>query len=380
MQTLADLLNSSEGLSFLESKGIFIDQKQFKDQLQAPTRSDLVDHFGVGGRKLICSGQQVYVDYHQSVVSKIEILREMEWDEDLFPFFLWVDTDRSGSDNLIAKFAWPSGSKKGAITILPPGTKEVEARFARIDASQLSSAIDRLETHLRGSKEKVEGAKNKYLQLRTFFVDGHAETLSAFNLQLTDFLLTQVLGYTPRSILLSDQLSRTYILDAVNLFLERVNDIVKVFNEARESLAREGVDPQVRSLDEDYLPLFYSCEADDRRLRLRHYIDGNDHFAVSTCKCGQDYKFYLGKDKLSIAEIAQTDRWSPDVCFPIFYNNLVSGFVAGKSSALYLIILNEVLREVLSGRPIPILVPESLRRDGYEATQIDSLLYRYFTE
>jgi hypothetical protein len=380
MQTLADLLNLSDGLSFLESKGVFISPKQFKEQLKHPTSPDLAHHFGMEDRKLICSGQQLYVDYHQSVLSKIEVLREMERDEDVFPFFLWVDTDRSGSDNLMTKFAWPSPSKKGAITILPPGTKEVEARFARIDSSQLSSAIDRLETHLRGSNKNVEGAKDKYLQLRAYFVNGQAETLSVFNLQLTNFLLTQVLGYTPQSILLSDQLSKTYVLEAVNLFLEYVGDVVKVFNEARESLAREGVDPQVRALDDDYLPLFYSCETDNRRLRLHHCVDGNDHFAVSACKCGQDYKFHLGGNRLSIAEIAQTDRWSPDVCFPIFFNDLVSGFVAGKSSAIYLTILNEVLRKVLDKRPVPILVPESLKLSENETTQIDSLIYRYFAD
>lgn len=380
MQTLADLLNSSDGLRFLESKGVFVNQKQFKEQLKVPVSPDLADQFGVKDRKLVCSGQQVYVDYHQSVLSKIEVLREMEADDELFPFFLWVDTDRSGSDNLMSKFAWPSPSKKGAITILPPGTKEVEARFARIDPSQLSSAIDKLETYLRGSDKRVAGAKNKYLQLRTFFLDGHAETLSAFNLQLTDFLLTQVLGFSPRAILLSEQLDKTYILETVSLFLNHTGDIVKVFNAARESLIQAGIDPQVRSLEEDYLPLFYSCETDDRRLRLRHYIDGNDHFAISTCKCGRDYKFHFSKDTLSITEIAQTDRWSPDVCFPSFFNDLVSGFVAGKSSAIYLIILNEVLREVLGKTPVPILVPESLRLDGYEATQIDSLIYRYFAE
>ena len=66
-----------------------------------------------------------------------------------------------------------------------------------------------------------------------------------------------------------------------------------------------------------------------------------------------------------------------DVCFPIF-NDLVSGFVAGKSSAIYLMVLNEVLREVFDRRPVPILVPESLRLNGHEAAQIDSLIYRYF--
>jgi len=379
MQTLADLLNSPDGLSLLEAKGVFVNQEQFKEQLTVPAKPDLADHFGVKDKKLVCSGQQIYVDYHQSVLSKIEILRDMEQDENLFPFFLWVDTDRSASDNLMTKFAWPSASKKGAITILPPGAKEVELRFARIDALQLSSAISKLETYLRGSNQKVGGAKDKYQQFRTFFVDGHADTLSVFNLQLTDFLLSQVFGYVPRSFWLSEQLNKTYILDEVNLFLNRVEDIVRIFNEARQSLAQAGIDPQVRFLDDDYLPLFYSCEKDDRRLRLSHHIDGNDHFAVSSCKCGRDYKFHLGKDTLSIAEIAQTNRWSPDVCFPVFFNDLVSGFVAGKSSAIYLMILNEVLRKVLDKNPVPILVPESLRNNGHEEDQIDSLIYRYFT-
>ena len=379
MQTLADLLNSSEGVSFLESKGVFMNPKKFKDHLASPSRSDLADHFGVKDKKLICSGQQIYVDYHQSVLTKIESLREMELDKDLFPFFLWVDTDRSGSDNLISKFAWPSPSKKGAITILPPDTSEVEARFARIDPSRLSTAMARLETYLRQSNQKVDGAKNKFLQMRAFFDNSHAETLSVFNLQLTDFLLTQVLGFSPRSIVLSDQLDKTYILDTVNLFLNHVGEIVRVFNEARQALIQNGVDPQVRSLDEDYLPIFFSCEADDRRIRLRHAIDGNEHFAVGLCRCGQEYQFHLGKETISIAEIAQTDRWSPDVCFPIFFNDLVSGFVAGKSSAIYLMILDEVLWKVLGKKPVPILVPESLRINDSEATQVDSLIYRYIS-
>ena len=380
MQTLTDLLNSSDGLSFLDSKGVYVNQEQFKDRLSFPINPNLASQFGANDQKLVCSGQQIYVDYHQSVIGKIEALQDMEQDKDLFPFFLWVDTDRSGSDNLMTKFAWPGASKKGAITILPPGTKEVESRFTKIDPSQLSSAIDRLETHLRGSNPKVEGAKEKYLQFRTFFIDGHVETLSAFNLQLTNFLLNHVLGFTPQSIWLSEQLEKPYILDSVNMFLNHVGDVVRVFNEARQSLSENGIDPQVRSLDGEYLPLFYSCVADDRRLRLHHCVDGNDHFAVSTCKCGREYRFHLGKDTLSIAEIAQTGRWSPDVCFPIFFNDLVSGFVAGKSSAIYLMILNDVLRKVLDKNPVPILVPENLRSNGRKPPEIDSLIYRYFAE
>ncbi len=158
MQTLTDLLHSAEGLHFLAAEGVFVSQQAFIDQLNLPVKPNLAIDLRAENTKLVCSGQQIYVDYRQSVLSKIEILRDMAPDKDLFPFFLWVDTDRSGSDNLISKFAWPPASKKGPITILPPGSKDVEIRFASLDSSVLMSAIDKLGTYLRQSSDNVDAA------------------------------------------------------------------------------------------------------------------------------------------------------------------------------------------------------------------------------
>ncbi len=144
-----------------------------------------------------------------------------------------------------------------------------------------------------------------------------------------------------------------------------------------ENLRQQGINPQVKPLPDHYLPLFFSCQVDNRRLRLYHHLDNNDHYAVSRCKCGQEYSFYLGQNTLSIAEIVQTNKWSPDVCFPIFFNDLVSGFVAGKSSALYLIVMNAVLRKVLAKTPVPILVPVNLELKRDSSLQFDSLIHRY---
>ena len=376
MQTLTDLTNAVEGLRFLESEGVFTDQQDFAGQLKRPVKPNLTDDLNTN-KKLVCSGQQVYVDYRQSVLSKIELLQAMEQDQDLFPFFLWVDTDRSGSDNLITKFAWPKSSKKGPVTILPPRTGEVETRFVSLDTSQLMSAADKLETHLRQSEENIQGAKERYQQLRVIFADQTPGTLSEFNLRLTDFLLMNVFGYVPHSVMLSDLLDRKVFLDEINLFVNRIADVVKVFNQAIESLAEKGIDPRVRPLSEHYLPLFFSCEVDDKRLRLYHHIEGNDHFAVTACKCGQEYRFHLGRNNLSVAEITRTDRWSPDVCFPIFVNDLVSGYVAGKSSAIYLMVMNQVLRQTLNKTPVPILVPNGLELKETNSNQFDSLVYRY---
>jgi hypothetical protein len=377
MQTLADLMNSPQGQEWLTSKGVFISGQQFRESLKSPAQSDLAVMLGVNGKKLICSGQQLYIDYHQSVLSKIQTLREFKDDPDLFPFFLWVDTDRSGSDNLITKFAWPEDSKKGPIRITPSGVKDIESRFVQLDPVQLRSAIDKLGTHLRTSNVSRKSAKGKYQELRTIFDRDGAGILSDFNYQVTYFLLNKHLGYSPNAVILSETINRGLITEEVNLIINHLDEVIKVFNASVQSMQELGIDPQVEIRDQDYLPLFYSCDVDNLRLRLRHVMENGDHFATCTCKCGETYRFHLGQSTLSIAEIAETQHWSPDVLMPAFFNDYVSGYVAGKSSALYLLIINDVLRQVLGKTTVPILVPESLGKSNLAPDQVDSLLYDY---
>jgi hypothetical protein len=254
----------------------------------------------------------------------------------------------------------------------------MELRFTSPDPAQLTSAIDRVETFLRQSGEQRQDAKQKYQHLRLIFTAEIHPSLSQFNLRLTHFLLAHVFNFVPHSAILSRLLETDLVWSEVDLFLNHLGDSRRVFNEAIQSLTWRNINPQVTPLADSYLPLFYSCEADSRRLRLYHHLQGQDHFAVSACKCGREYKFHLGRGQLSIAELVQTRRWSPDVCFPMFFNDLVSGFVAGKSSAIYLLVMNQVLRKVLGKTPVPVLVPESLKAKENGHGQFDSLLYRYF--
>lgn len=379
MQTLADLMNSSQGQQWLSSKGVFTSPQEFRENLKAPAQSDLAITLGVNGKKLIFSGQQLYIDYRQSVLSKILSLQEFEDDPDLAPFFLWVDTDRSGSDNLITKFAWPPQSKKGPIRITPSGMKNIESRFVQLEAVQLKSAIDKLETYLRHSNVAKKSAKTKLQDFRVFFDRENAKKLSDFNYQTTYFLLDNYLGYNPDSVILSEAINRGLITEEVNHMVNHLDEVIQVFNESIQSMQDLGINPQVDFRHKDYFPLFYSCDVDDQRLRLHHIVEAGEHAAVGTCKCGEKYRFDLGQTTLSIEEIARTQRWSPDVLMPAFFNDYVSGYVAGKSSALYLLIMNDVLQRVLGKIPVPILVPESLGQQPTVAPdQADSLIYSYF--
>ncbi len=381
MRTLMDLLNSSTGLRFLESNRIFVTPGEFVDRLRSPAQPDLVDFFGVRkDARPVYVGQQIYADYRQSVLNKISALQNLAKEESIFPFLMWSDTDRAGSDKLIARIVWPDQDKTISISIAPPGTKDAEPRFIDLDTLQLQKAIDRLGTYLFQSATRKRETKSRYRQLRTLFLPERALTLSEFNRQLTHFLLDNHLEFNPRSIFISDIMNRGMITDAINICLNNIIDFIGVFNETVYSMMQMEIEPQVKPLAEDYLPLCYSCEVDNRRLKLHHRLDGTEHFAVGSCKCGADYSFYLGRKSLAIDELARTNRWSLDVSLPIFLNDLVSGVVAGKSSALYGIVLNQVLSKVLGKKAGPVLVPASLGAKENNLRHFDSLIYSYLTE
>ena len=167
------------------------------------------------------------------------------------------------------------------------------------------------------------------------------------------------------------------LVPQIDQFLNRLPQIVTVFNTTIAGAGRPGYRRASRPLADDYLPLNYSCPVDHRRLRLRHEIAGGDHYAAARCHCGAEYRFYLGHATLSVAELAQTGRWSPTVWLPMFLTPLVSGLVVGRSSALYGLVFNEVLRQALDWPPVPMYVPAGLGRPRTDGAP-DSLLYHYF--
>jgi hypothetical protein len=376
--SLTDLLNSSEGLRFLASKGMVVDRREFEAQLRIPVTSRLCELLDVQDTKPVYSAQEVYIDYSRAVLSKLLVLHELEQEPDVFPFFLWVDTDRCGSDQFSVRIGWPLHGQKRAIRISPKALDAMESRFVALDPSVLKKAIDRLRAYLiQTPVEDRRKAQAKYDELRALFLQPNACTLSEFNLRVTYFLLKNQLGIHPRPVMLSNLILKGVLTDEVNVFMNHLDDIVKVFNESVQSLVQEGIDPHIKPLNAQYLPLHFSCPADNRRLRLEHVITGKGHFATATCKCGVNYSFYLGERTLSMDELAATKRWSPDVCLLIFLNDVVSGWVAGRSSALYSMVFHDVLRKVLHKTPVPILVPQSLSRRESTPNLFDSLIYNY---
>ncbi len=169
--------------------------------------------------------------------------------------------------------------------------------------------------------------------------------------------------------------SGDWLLAAVEELLEALPLVIESFNRALARLRAEGIHPGLPARPSGYLPLFYACASDGRRLRLWRAIEGGEQVALARCNaCGIEYRFRLGRSGRSMAELAAAGRWSPDLCWLLLLRERISGYVAGASSAVYGLVLQAVATEVF-GRPLPpVHVPEAIARDTASAA-VDSLLH-----
>ena len=142
---------------------------------------------------------------------------------------------------------------------------------------------------------------------------------SDLNHRLSCFLLNHQAALNPHSVRVSELLDRGLLTAPANEFINRLDDAIRVFNTAAETLRTQGIEPHVKPLAPDYLPLHVSCRDCRRRLRLRRETQGVDQVAAARCRCGEAYRFHLGSERLSIDAITDAADWSPrrvaDACF-----------------------------------------------------------------
>ncbi|MEM7117936.1 MAG: hypothetical protein AAF614_36230 [Chloroflexota bacterium] len=391
MRSLSQLLATPQGRDYLLTNGIYAEPTVFVRKLVAPAAKHLVreirrhqtiskDSISQPNR-LIFGSQQLYVDYRQSVVGKFQAMQQLTEANNIFAFFEWVDTDNARSDKLMSCFEWPAFSQsatvgRGVRVASRKGVNGIESRFVSLKSEQLQLAWQQLVQLCRQAFPKTYAAKLD--KIRPFFHTSSPPSLATLNCRLSHFLLQQTIGYVPPGWGSSRLLASGLLAKAIDAFVNQLPAVVRVFNAAVAKLQCADINPQVKPLADDFFPLYYSCESDNRRIKLRHQIIGGSHFAVGAClKCGTVYDFHLGSKQLSAASVTETNRWSPNFCLPVFMNSLVSGHVVGKSSSLYGLVLNAVVREVLGERPLPMFVPTNLTPP---ANRPDSLLYRYLAQ
>lgn len=383
MSALAELASSEPGSALLHEEGVFLDRRSFLEAISPPTRDALARLSQAPGgdagraRPIVYMGQQLSVDYGASVFAKLVLLSELEAAHHLRGCGLWVDVDRAGSDKRMTVISWPRRGGRAGVSMAPPGSKDREPRFIPIEKRELFKALDRLRTYLGEAGVGGRGL-DRYVHLRDVLTRSAADTLADLSAEVTDLLLAEY-GIRLAPVRLSSLLEERDLTEQVEACLNALPRVIEVFNHAVFDLRERGIDPLLHPLADDYLPLRISCASDATRLPLRRKDGPGGAYAVATCRCGATYRFRLGRRELSFDEIVQTQRWSPDVLLPTLVNDLASGVVAGKSSAIYGMVLNRVLSEALDKEPIPMLVPEGLTSRAPDRTPLvaDSLMVSY---
>lgn len=377
MRELTDLLADDAGRVMLAERGVHADPAAFAAALQPPADDALGGMVGVPARTpLVYIGQQACADYNPAVMAKFEVARLLGA-AGVAPVVLWHDLDRAESERFGMRVLLPAESRLRSVWLAHRSLGDREARFVPVERDRLEQLFADLGAWVEQySPDRSGEARARVAALAEAVLSGSVGTLGAANRALASHLLRAQLGLDVPSVLLSALLERGLFIAPLNAYLDALDDVVRVFNAAIDALVADGVDPRVRPLGDDYLPLFLSCPQCGVRRRLAHERAGADHYAAVVCRCGAAHRFHLGSATLSLGELEGSGRWSPDVSLPVHLNHLASGIVAGRSSALYGLVLNEVMERVLGVRPIPALVPPGLPADAGEG---DTLLLEYLT-
>jgi hypothetical protein len=378
MQSLNELMKSERGLDFLRERGIFVDPATFVQSLRAPAHTGLTDLLGVRSNcLLVYVGQQACSDYEQSTVRKFEAARDLGKYDDVVVTMLWHDMYQADAERFGTRILLP-GSKVRGLWLVPRQMGIGEPRLIPVDRNRLQDAVKEFSSWIDNAPcADRPVARARVKQIGDAMLSEGFDTLGQVTSAIASHLLREQLRFSPPSASASTMVTQGLMTEALNEFLANIDAVVRVFNQAVEDLIARDIDPQVKPISADYLPLHYSCPHDGIRLRLAHERSGSDHFAVATCKCRTQYRFHLGSGSLSLGELEATGRWSPDVSMPVYHNDIASGWVAGRSTALYGLVFNEVLKKVLGCQPIPALVPAQLGAAPDEQTSVNTLMHDY---
>jgi hypothetical protein len=374
MRNLEDLIASEDGRTLLEMRGVLNSVEAFVERLRPPPNARLADHVGAAlGTPLVYAAHQLMVDYPESVIAKLRAADQLGERPGVGAVLLWLDMDRAGADRMAAGSVVRGRGGGLQIRLASRRHDDKEVRFVPLEQAQLDQTFHKVGAWAR----QHSSAAGRLARLIEVLQETRPRTLAEANMALTSSLIREYLGMKAPSALVSDLASGGLLTETMNDVVNAVDDVVTIFNAATDSLVAADVDPQVHHLRPDYLPLHYSCDRDDRRCSLSRVRRGADTLAVTRCACGASYEFQLGSRSLSMDAVAATGRWSTDVTLPLYLNDLASGVVAGRSSALYGMVLNEVLQKVLAREPIPMLLPPSLPAVLAEGAETQSLLQRY---
>jgi len=392
VRDLPDLLATTADRDFLADRGMLTDQDAFVAALRPSSSTDLQALAGLpADSRPVHVGQQVCTDYLASTSMKFTAAATLGAVPGVAPVVLWHDADRADSERFGMRFVLPKGDQTFGIPLAPRSAGSHEPRFIPVAPEAIEEAAKGLRDWQSGrvkdrpKPERAAAVERLEALVAVLRAGEPGERLSELNARVAGFLLADACGAALPAARLSTMLDRGMLTESVERYVAAVDDVVKVFNEAVADLVDADIDPRVRPLGEDYLPLNYSCPTTGARMHLRRQVRAGRVLATGDCKCGEEHAFDLGDGRsTSLDSLAATGRWSPDVSLPVHHLHLASGWIVGASTALYGIVLNAVAERVLGLAPVPGLVPVRAADDAdadtdTEADDAPSLLVGYLT-
>lgn len=179
--------------------------------------------------------------------------------------------------------------------------------------------------------------------------------------RLSNFLFKNTLYFVPKPLLSSNLFHEPGVKHYLKAVLASRKDFIEKVNLSIESLKSKGIATAITPLSEDYLPLFIICPDTKERLRLKYQSKLGQAYAYAYAynRNGKKLCYVIDGNSDWIDSLSEEVDWSVDVTLPILTNNFFSGVIAGRSSALYMMVFRSVMIDLLGIHPIPILVPNT---------------------
>jgi hypothetical protein len=379
-RSLAALASSPAGCEWLAERGVYTEQEGFNTALRVPALAGAAELIGLQpDRQIVYVGQQVAADFARATVAKFVAAQALVDTGESDYAVIWHDMDRGDSDRFMMRIVLQLGSATMSAWLADRKLGYRETRFIPADHARLDDVFQKARSTAVGVPKATRPKVLERIDIlrAALEADRPATTADAARIIGARLLGEQVgvdLPWTYVSSLVSARLLNDVLLEV----LAAHSEVVRTFNEAVEAVHAAGLDPQVHELDRSWLPLWWNCPDSGRRLRLTRETAGVDVYArAAECACGRLHRFHLGGARPTLDELEAAGRWSPDVLLPVLVDRRFSGYVAGKSSALYGIVMRTVLQDALGHQPTPCFLPTELTSGAVAPTAPDSILHAY---
>jgi hypothetical protein len=320
----------------------------------------------------IWSGQQAYIDYSLGVVSKLEALNSIA--DDGQALFGLVGYDFFGSDGMISQTRIPTAlpnvkdNLMGIRIHYKSKRKHKDMRFIPPpDKKQLDDAHPKMKGTLKmafkyiGDQITPSEKREAFQRLGNILEDyeyarTHSRSVADFN-TIWAVRVFRRLGYKVLFCEMDKLLDQEELSTCVAETLGRTIRENHLFVESVNQILRKAGDCDLRISHQElgYVPIFMTDEITGKRFPLKCNKIGPDHFLVSEANYG--FKVNIGTAADEDVQAFLEDykgRWSPNVFLPLFmYRCGFHGFVSGRSSLKYSIVIGHVMEKVFEEKHPP---------------------------